>query len=929
MKTNVNIFNALNESFNKEVKTKKKVLMEGNKVEVQNLDESAIEDHWDADEIDREGFTALLRCRDNPNNYYITIDANKAGNYSFDTDKEAIDYFRNVYLKKNESSLKKSKKSLKEAVGRPQDIEVEFEQYLKDNNIEEVTNRVINDYFSDLFYDIEDEDDLEDVNVAEDIIRKKYGNPTEKDESALEESERHNKEADDLIAEYFDNNMDLSELYNKLEKVFGNKKEAVEYFANNEERIKIMLYGPDNLGESERYAVYAIYGENGEYTSEKVAEVDNQDQAVDKVAELNAQGLNARYEKLEESNCKEDKNIKPNFHSDETLKEDEVIMIPDTEIETDYLINDVTVLDQNNDGDVQAPDIDGLLTLVNESLKEKYGENWGKINTFFSKINENSSYALVDITTPEILKEFENRGITDIAVGKNLILENQKNGLVTFKVNALNGTNRYTKNTTDPVATILEWVESEFLTEAKEAKIAELEAAKVKTEKETIQNYIETHKDLKMEADNIRMFIEMSKSIKDDGFNQMVQDRIYGFAAEFPMNIEISNKDDKYTLKFNSIDEVVEELFGKEWVKEVEIPEVITPLKESTESENELKTMLEKILEETGNLPDEIEYKGKTYRAFNNMSSDTQGETSQIYYCNMENTPNNDPQESNDYFFVVCALNKTDNGYKGINHINYVEDYTDNLSESVKLNESYEQFNIGDIEVVFNPDTYETLYSIPSADVKDKKINLTKIPSVETPYDTNTIIKSYIETRFGRIPTEEESKETPVESKKAPVETTQEIPTEVPEENQIEEDSLPEEPGAENSNSEEDIDVGVDIDNIDQETKESQAETGSARFVKIRPKQESNIEAIRERLLDGDTPETEYIIVDNIDLSDDQWNNMINNLSAPQSFLQGVKAIDRKNYSFNVVKVTNANSNFALLIDPLGYSYPRYLAIEE
>lgn len=83
-------------------------------------------------------------------------------------------------------------------------------------------------------------------------------------------------------------------------------------------------------------------------------------------------------------------------------------------------------------------------------------------------------------------------------------------------------------------------------------------------------------------------------------------------------------------------------------------------------------------------LPDAVEYKGKTYQAFNVMSNDTTGATSKVYYCNMENTPNGDPQESNDYFFVVATLKKTDRGYKGVDHINYVED----LTEGVKVRES-------------------------------------------------------------------------------------------------------------------------------------------------------------------------------------------------------------------------------------------------
>ena len=82
-------------------------------------------------------------------------------------------------------------------------------------------------------------------------------------------------------------------------------------------------------------------------------------------------------------------------------------------------------------------------------------------------------------------------------------------------------------------------------------------------------------------------------------------------------------------------------------------------------------------------LPDTVEYKGKTYQAFNVMSNDTTGATSKVYYCNMENTPNGDPQESNDYFFVVATLKKTDRGYKGVDHINYVEDLTEGVSNDL------------------------------------------------------------------------------------------------------------------------------------------------------------------------------------------------------------------------------------------------------
>lgn len=518
---------------------------------------------------------------------------------------------------------------------------------------------------------------------------------------------------------------------------------------------------------------------------------------------------------------------------DNTIKEDETVIIPDTEIEPDYIINDVTVLDNIGDGDVQAPDIDALLTLVNESLIKDYGNDWGHINVLSSRIDENSSFALVDITTKEILREFEEKGIKDVAVGKSLILENAKLGLVEFKVNSLNGVTRFSKKTNDPAKIIKEWIETEYLHESMLEKEAELLQERTKAEKDAVENYVKSRPDLMQAIENINMFIEVSKAIKaKDEMKPAIQDRMYGLAVEFPANIQVTNKDDKYELTFDGRDQIVEIVFGKEWVKEPtednKVPEMVTP---------------------------------------------KQG-----------------------------------------------------------LKESYQQFNIGEIEVVFNPDTYECLYSIPSADVKDKKVNLSDVPTVDTPYDTNTIIKSYVETKFGRIPTEEPEEDkvevnkevtaTAPDGDSVSVDTTTEVPAE--EDIPVEEAELPDEPGEEPTD---DVDVNVDLDTPAEETQEDQAETGSATFVKVRPKQHTSVEDIRTNIVDSDTPQSNYIVVDETNLSEEDWNNLISDLSTPQAFLEGIKSIDRKNYSFNVVKVTSPAANYTLLIDPLGYSYPRYVAV--
>lgn len=129
-----------------------------------------------------------------------------------------------------------------------------------------------------------------------------------------------------------------------------------------------------------------------------------------------------------------------------------------------------------------------------------------------------------------------------------------------------------------------------------------------------------------------------------------------------------------------------------------------------TEDDNDIMRLVKKSIK-NGNLPDEIKYKGKIYKSFYVMNSDNSGETSDIYYCNMENTPSGDPLESNDYFFVKVALNKTDRGYNGIKEIRFVED----LTEGSLTEDSYED-DYGDNPIETN-DKYELYKSMKGIDI--------------------------------------------------------------------------------------------------------------------------------------------------------------------------------------------------------------------
>ena len=53
----------------------------------------------------------------------------------------------------------------------------DFRTYLEDNGYseDEVDDDLINEYCTDLFYDLEDEEDLDNLNETEEIIRDHYG----------------------------------------------------------------------------------------------------------------------------------------------------------------------------------------------------------------------------------------------------------------------------------------------------------------------------------------------------------------------------------------------------------------------------------------------------------------------------------------------------------------------------------------------------------------------------------------------------------------------------------------------------------------------------------------------------------------------------------------------------------------------------------
>lgn len=485
--------------------------------------------------------------------------------------------------------------------------------------------------------------------------------------------------------------------------------------------------------------------------------------------------------------------------------------------DTDYIIQDVTELEDVTDEDVEAPSIDGLLSLVNESLSTKYGNAWGYMKAHSIAKKESLQYAIIDIVTPSILKENKAAKMKDTAVSKTIILESIPNSkLVNFKVNTLAGTTRFSQKTSNPAKVFSRWLESEYLYDEMVKDFQKKIEARQAELKDSTEAYLKENPEL---ANRINVLKAQAKLLKDakmfeEGKDDLVT-LMYGIAAEFPANTNTQTSDktinkatEIQTQAFDTIDAIVELLFGKEYVKE--------PSKEEKE---------------------------------------------------------------------VAKKNKK------------------------AIKESYESFKIGEIEGTFNPETMEAMYSIPADNIKDKKINLSKVPSVETPYNTETIIKDYVEKNFGLINAEEEPTTDATSEPEVEVQNDEEVVEEAAD------DTLPAEPTPAESKPEE-------------EPVENQSETGEASFFKVRQSEPVNIETLQSKLASGiDTQASPYIVVEERTVPKEEMEAYLSDLSKPQSFLQNIGTIDRKNYPFNVVKLKANGIPYTLLVDPVGYDYGRYIAI--
>ena len=514
--------------------------------------------------------------------------------------------------------------------------------------------------------------------------------------------------------------------------------------------------------------------------------------------ELYAQSGLARHKEAMEKAKKECAEKGIELHED-------TIEVNDPTPKRNYTITDITVLEPVGDGDVRAIDVQELLTKVDESLSEKYGNDWGHINIVTSRKTLDESSATFELR----LKE-SNYVMNFIVSGANALKE--------FQVYTTMGKQIYNKRTMNVVPQMESYVEQFLDKSLREEKKNEFEAKLDKNQvKNTIEEYIRVsgNRESAILLDSITHDIQFYKNIKKDlgednisvkMHRDQVQSLIHRLVSLLPLNTAESPEQFK-KLNIGTIPEIEEILFG-EFVNEVD-------------------------------------------------------------------------------------------------------------KEVKDLNEAYQIFNIGNMQVVYNSATQEVVYSIDSKEVQDKRIDLTKIPSVEVPYDTDTIIKNYIEKQVGRIAQDGDeekvgpAEEKPVEQPEKPVEEpVQEPQPEVKEETEkLAEDDLTAEPKE-------------DLETLEQP---AESETGSAIFVR-KPQTVDQIKNEIEKGLQNNR--ATYIVAKELKLDATEFTDLCNDLSKVRDYFRDVDVVDSKNYTFNVIEVSGDGSEDVLLIDNAGSAFAKYVAIK-
>lgn len=231
----------------------------------------------------------------------------------------------------------------------------------------------------------------------------------------------------------------------------------------------------------------------------------------------------------------------------EQIKEQDTVVqvnIPTVD-DRDYTITDITELRQVADGDVQSPiDITGLLNEVDIRLSESLGENWGTINYQSTRFNKDTgdSNALFELCISG------QRGYGKTYLMSMLLEEN--GSLV--KVNNTKGQTIFKRRTSNPVSIVESYIK-QFLPKEEVPEILK----NMNERLDSIYNYIKVQIDVLNDAPN---------EGKDD-IKKCIQDQIYSFVAELSDEVHPEEPTDEDSLDLHSFDKMIEEIFGKDFIR--------------------------------------------------------------------------------------------------------------------------------------------------------------------------------------------------------------------------------------------------------------------------------------------------------------------------------------------------------------------------
>lgn len=234
----------------------------------------------------------------------------------------------------------------------------------------------------------------------------------------------------------------------------------------------------------------------------------------------------------------------------EKIDEGEYIQEQDTVVrvvtsqreDRDYSITDITELNQVSDGDVQPPiDIAGLLVDVDSRLTESYGQNWGQINFQSTRFNTNTN---------------DSNALFELCVGDKTYLMSmllEENGSV-LKVNNTKGQTIFKRKSNDITSLAESYIKQFISKEADEVPECLKHMNEPLHERlDFIKAYIET--------------IKLAPKESKEELRKYIIKEIYGFIAELSDAIKAEEPSDEDKIELPTFDKMVEDVFGKEWVK--------------------------------------------------------------------------------------------------------------------------------------------------------------------------------------------------------------------------------------------------------------------------------------------------------------------------------------------------------------------------